>query len=65
MIYTAYLDESDTHGNSPTIVMVGVLGYLHQWNLFKLRLQSIRKKHNFNIIHATELKRKKGEFKGC
>jgi hypothetical protein len=30
MIYTAYLDDSDTHGDNPTIIMTGVLGFEHQ-----------------------------------
>lgn len=64
MIYTAYLDESDTHGDSPTIIMAGVLGFEHQWTRFNRRLRALQKIHGFNIIHATDLKRKKGEFKG-
>lgn len=64
MVYTAYLDESDTHGNSPTIIMAGVLGNEQQWFKFNEVLNVIRSKHGFNILHATELKRKKGEFKG-
>lgn len=64
MIYTAYLDESDTHGNSPTIIMTGVLGSEHQWTEFNRTLQSIREKHGFNIIHAKDLKNKRGEFRG-
>jgi hypothetical protein len=64
MLYTAYLDESDTHGESPTIIMAGVLGHEQQWVSFNERLQAIHGKHGFNIIHATELKRKKGEFRG-
>lgn len=64
MVYTAYLDESDTHGESPTIIMAGVLGSGDQWKQFNLSLLSMRKKHGFNIIHSTDLKRKKGEFRG-
>lgn len=64
MIYTAYLDESDTHGDTPNIIMAGILGFDHQWARFNRSLRSIRKKHNFDILHATELKRKKGEFRG-
>lgn len=64
MLYTAYLDESDTHGKSPTIIIAGVLGHEQQWVCFNERLQALRTGYGFNIIHATELKRKKDEFKG-
>ncbi len=41
-----------------------MLGHEQQWVQFNEALNNIRSKHGFNIIHATDLKRKKGEFKG-
>jgi hypothetical protein len=31
VIFTAYLDEADTHGPSPDIIMAGFLGHAFQW----------------------------------
>jgi hypothetical protein len=30
VLFTAYLDESDTHGTAPTVIMAGFLGHARQ-----------------------------------
>jgi hypothetical protein len=38
LLYTAYFDEADTHGPSPTVIMACFLGHARQWELFGRRL---------------------------
>jgi hypothetical protein len=64
MIYTAYFDESDTHGPTPNIVMAGFVGNAYQWERFSKRLAKLQHKHKFSIFHATEFKARKGDFSG-
>jgi len=64
LIFTAYLDESGTHGNSPITVMGGFLGTAAQWEDFERRLNELRAGYGFTVFHATELKAKRGEFAG-
>lgn len=64
MKLTAYFDESGTHGGSHATVMAGVLGNEHQWKRFDVEFDKIRRQFGFRIFHATEFKRRQGEFKG-
>jgi hypothetical protein len=64
MIYTAYFDESDTHGPAPNITMAGYLGTAYQWDRFGKRLAKLQRKYDFTIFHATEYKARRGEFSG-
>jgi hypothetical protein len=64
LLYTAYFDESDTHGPSPTVIMACFLGYARQWQLFGRRLRALQKRDGFAIFHATEFRIKTGEFAG-
>lgn len=64
MLYTAFFDEADTHGSTPTIIMACFLGTSRQWELFGRRLRNIQQRYGFKIFHATEFTNKKGEFKG-
>jgi hypothetical protein len=64
LLYTAYFDESDTHGPSPTVIMACFLGHARQWELFGRRLSSLQKRNDFTIFHATEFRNKTGEFDG-
>jgi hypothetical protein len=64
MIYTAYFDESDTHGPTPDITMAGYLGTAYQWERFGKRLAKLQRRYGFTIFHATEYKARRGEFAG-
>ncbi len=64
MIFTAYFDESDTHGPTPNVVMAGFVGTPYQWERFDKRLAKLQKRHGFSIFHSTEFKARKGEFAG-
>jgi len=64
MIFTAYIDESDTHGDAPDIIMSAFIGSQRQWELFNRRLRAIQKEFGFTVFHATDFKGQKGEFKG-
>jgi hypothetical protein len=62
MLYTAYFDEADTHGPSPTIIMAGFLGTAREWQLFDRRLRALQRRDGFTTFHVKEFKRKSGEF---
>jgi hypothetical protein len=62
MIFTAYLDEADTHGLAPHMIMAGFLGSGRQWQLFTRRLRNMQKEDGFKIFHATDFKHHAGEF---
>lgn len=64
MLYTAYFDEADTHGPSPTIIMGGCLGTSSQWEIFGRRLRALQRRDGFKVFHVNELKAKTGEFSG-
>ena len=64
VIFTAYFDESDTHGPKPTVVMGGFLGHAYQWRIFNRDLDRIRTEFGFRVFHAKEFKQKRGEFCG-
>jgi len=64
VIFTAYFDESDTHGPTPNVVMAGFVGTPYQWERFDKRLAKLQKRHGFSIFHSTEFKARKGEFAG-
>ena len=55
MIFTAYFDESDTHGPSPTVVVAGFFGHAYQWRRFNKRLSEIRARDGFGVhpVHET------------
>jgi hypothetical protein len=64
MLYTAYFDEADTHGPSPTIIMAGFLGTAREWQLFDRRLRALQRRDGFTTFHVKQFKRKSGEFAG-
>jgi hypothetical protein len=64
VIFTAYVDESDTHGVSPTIILGAFLGHAYQWRIFNRDLDRLRKQYGFNIFHAKDFKAQTGEFRG-
>jgi hypothetical protein len=64
VIFTAYLDEADTHGPSPNMIMAGFLGHAFQWRRFQQKLGKIQRKEGFSVFHAKEFKARSGEFSG-
>ena len=64
MIFTAYLDESDTHGPNPTIIMASFLGHAYQWRRFETKISRMQKTYGFHIFHAKDFKGRRGEFTG-
>lgn len=64
MLFTGYIDESDTHGPMPHMVMGALLGTTRQWELFNRRLKGLQRKYGFRIFHTTEFKAKRGNFAG-
>jgi hypothetical protein len=64
VIFTAYLDEADTHGPNPTIIMAAFLGHAYQWRRFEAKLAKIQKEYGFKIFHAKDFKSRNGDFKG-
>lgn len=64
MIFTAYLDESGTHGASPVTIMAGAYGSAAQWEDVEARIQELEQKWQFSMFHSTDLKSGQGSFKG-
>jgi hypothetical protein len=62
--YTVYLDEADTHGATPTVIMAGYLGHDYQWGRFDKKLARLQAQYGFQLFHAKEFDAKKGEFAG-
>lgn len=64
VLYTAYFDEADTHGPSPTIIMGGCLGTVPQWEMFGRRLRTLQRRDGFKVFHVNAFKAKTREFAG-
>jgi hypothetical protein len=64
VIFTAYLDESGTHGPNPTVIMAGYVGHAYQWRQFEKKLGRLQARDGFKIFHAKDFKAKTGEFSG-
>src|SRR5258705_7714994 len=64
MIFNAQIDEADTHGPTPDMTMSAMLGTGRQWELFGRGLRRLQKEYGFKILHATEFKKRTGEFAG-
>lgn len=64
VIFTAYFDESGTHGPAPTVTMAGFLGHTYQWRRFETKLARLQKQHRFKVFHAKHFKQQRGEFEG-
>jgi hypothetical protein len=64
LIFTAYFDESDTHGPAPTVIMGGFLGHAYQWRVFDRDLDRIRAEFGFRVFHAKEFKHRQRDFRG-
>lgn len=64
VIFTAYFDESGTHGDSHALVVAAQLGTARQWEIFERRLKRLQRENGFTIFHAKEFRAKSGEFRG-
>lgn len=64
MRFTGYLDESDTHGRSPDIVMSAILSTEGKWARCGRGLKRAQDRYGFTIFHATDFKNERGEFAG-
>jgi hypothetical protein len=64
VIFTAYFDESDTHGPNPTVILSAFLGHAYQWRQFEKKLARLQQRDRFSIFHAKDFKGKTGEFEG-
>jgi hypothetical protein len=64
MLFTLYLDESNTDGPAPDLVLAGFLASAREWTLLLRRLHALQKEYGFTTFHATDFKRRKGDFRG-
>jgi Protein of unknown function (DUF3800) len=62
LIFTAYFDESDTHGPSPTLVMAAFLGSSRQWELFGRKIRALQRRDGFTVFHTKKFRALRGEF---
>jgi hypothetical protein len=64
MNFTAYIDESGTHGPTPDVVTSAMLSTEGRWERCSREFERIRRKFGFSIFHATEFRALRGEFHG-
>ena len=64
MNFTGYIDESDTHGPAPDVVMSAMLSTTGRWERCSRALTRIQRNFGFTIFHATEFRALRGEFEG-
>ncbi|MFI5002857.1 MAG: hypothetical protein ACHQK9_23470, partial [Reyranellales bacterium] len=64
VIFTAYLDESNTGSKEPDITVAGYLGTARQWRLIERRLRQMKREYGFQKFHATRFKAKQDDFRG-
>jgi hypothetical protein len=64
VIFSAHVDESDSHSQASALTMAAVIGSARQWELFLRRLRQMKREYGFEVFHATEIRRRSGEFEG-
>jgi hypothetical protein len=64
LIFTAYFDESDTHGKKPNVIMAAFLGSARQWELFGRRYRAMQREYQFKTLHSKDFRARRGEFEG-
>jgi hypothetical protein len=64
LLFTAYLDESDTHGREPHMIVAGFLGSVRQWELVGRKLRALGSRYGFTVLHARKFRSGSGEFRG-
>ena len=63
MMFTAYMDESDTHGPEPDIFMLANLAPARNWELFERRFRGLKREFGFRVLHGVEFRTQTGEFR--
>jgi Protein of unknown function (DUF3800) len=63
VIWTAYIDEADSHG-APVMAMGGFLSLDDKWQTFNQRWNDTLYSYNLTHLHAVDLIHKKNEFRG-
>jgi hypothetical protein len=63
MIWTAYLDETDTH-SAPLMALGGFVAPARAWEAFDKDWGSLLAAHNLEYSHATDLVGRKGQYQG-
>lgn len=64
MIFTAYFDESGTHGGSPLQGMAGFVGDARQWRKFEKRAEKLFRRYRVNVFHTIDVRRTDKDFAG-
>jgi hypothetical protein len=64
LIFTAYFDESDSHGPSPNLIVAGFMASARDWELFGRRLRDLQRRYGFKTLHAKDFRARRGEFEG-
>jgi hypothetical protein len=64
LIFTAYFDESDTHGPAPNLIIAAFVGSARQWELFGRKIRAMKRTYGFTVFHAKDFKAGTGEFRG-
>ena len=64
MQFTAYFDESGTHGGSPVTTVAGILATDRQWSEFQRELDRVKRDFGFTVLHTKDLKARAGQFSG-
>jgi hypothetical protein len=63
-IYTAYFDESGTHGAADLSVMAGFIGDARQWRKFEKRIGKLFSRYRVDVFHAIDVRRSDDDFEG-
>ena len=64
VIFTANFDESNTHGQKPTVILAAYVGHAYQWLRFNKKLARLQTAYGFKVFHATDFKGRRREFSG-
>jgi hypothetical protein len=62
MLFTGYIDESDTHQRTPNITMSAMLSTAGRWERCDRAYARLRQRFGFSVFHATEFRALQGEF---
>jgi hypothetical protein len=62
MLFTGYIDESDTHDPAPAMVMSAMLSTVGRWERCERALKRIQRNFGFTLFHATDFRSLHGEF---
>ncbi|HSC19282.1 MAG TPA: hypothetical protein VLC74_10240, partial [Rhizomicrobium sp.] len=62
MMFVGYIDESDTHGPAPNMMMVAHLATARNWRLFERGFRGLKREFGFNVLHGTHFRAQTGDF---